>query len=104
MFSIHEPQSARFWYQLARALAIETVDGFKVVKMGAIVGPGKPSQWSHGDGIAFIQEVEVLKEGGLSVVEALRELRKLAPSRYAQLSLKTLENRYYQARPRSENQ
>jgi hypothetical protein len=94
-YRIRVEASPGFLLALLRELAIDVVDGFKVVEFGTSTRPGAPSRWKSGEGALFLAEVEA-RPDGQSLEEALEEIRKLAPKRYGQHSLATLKTRYYE--------
>ena len=95
-----EDQTAGSWIELAKCLAIEFVDVFKLVE-DAPKRRGKPGRWTEAEGAQLVLEVGALKESmNLSTSQVLDEIRALSPERYAKMEKRSLRKRYDEARKR----
>jgi hypothetical protein len=91
-------KSGRDFMELAKRLAIDFVDGFKLAEF-APRSVGAPGRWTKVEGAQLVAEIEALKEAeGLNVAKALRLIRDLDSKRYGNMNERSLRKRYDEAR------
>ena len=97
----YEIEGYRSWFELAKRLAIESVDGFSVAE-NPPKRRGNPGRWTKAEGAQLVSEVAALREStNLKTSQALDEIRALNPERYAQMKRRSLRKRFDEAKKRN---
>jgi hypothetical protein len=94
-----EGETPRAWFQLTRALAMESVPGMKLAKV-APKGVGRPGRWNHAEGEVLVREVEILAEHSEESVSEIIGWLCQKNNKYASVGRKSLEKRFYEVRKR----
>ena len=97
-------QTGRDFMELAMCLAVEFVEGFKLVEPAR--KPFRaPGLRTAAAGAQFVAEMEALKEAeGLNTADAIRLIWKIDRARYGKMKERSLRKRYDEARKRSGQQ